>query len=106
MIEPKSETVSLFEGRLRDEEGRLGIRAFRAVIAPSRENAREVLSVCFHDDFFTVRVRIQVDPPASFSIKNGVTRWSRRRNLFTTQFPRIARVLRALASETRSWVQN
>jgi len=60
---PKRETVSLFQGRLRYEEGRLGIRALRAVTAPSRENAREVLSVGFHDDFFTVRVRIQVGPP-------------------------------------------
>ena len=42
-MDPKSETVSLFQGLLEDEEGRLGIAHFYTAIPPSREN-RENLS--------------------------------------------------------------
>ena len=42
-MNPKSETVSLFQGLLEGEEGRLGIAHFYTAIAPSREN-RENLS--------------------------------------------------------------
>src|SRR5438093_2632048 len=42
-MNPKSETVSLFQGLLEGEEGRLGVSDFCSPVAPSREN-RENLS--------------------------------------------------------------
>ena len=41
-MNPKSEAVSLFPGRLRDEGGTFWDSGLSRVIAPSKENAREV----------------------------------------------------------------
>ena len=52
-IEPKSETVSLFEGCLEAERGRLGMSCSEAARFPSKEKPRKFPAIDFHEDFFS-----------------------------------------------------
>jgi ATP-dependent DNA ligase len=82
-------------------------------VNPKKLNALLVAKICFIDPMYALAVQslpegkewlyeVKLDGYRALAGKDstGVTIWSRRGNVFTTQFPRIAKACEILPSDT------